>query len=135
MNLSAIITALGGRSALQRLLDVGPSAISNYMTRGHLPNRARPIIYAALTDKGYRVRADDLEILAAPSKLSVPDLITNPGPHIVMIISGGIAAYKALETVRQLQRLGANITGVMTESAKQFITPLSLAALTGKVLR
>ena len=132
MNLSAIITALGGRSALQRLLDVGPSAISNYMTRGHLPNRARPIIYAALTDKGYRVRADDLEILAAPSKLSVPDLITNPGPHIVMIISGGIAAYKALETVRQLQRLGANITGVMTESAKQFITPLSLAALTGE---
>ena len=132
MNLSAIITALGGRRTLQRLLDVGPSAISNYMTRGHLPNRARPIVYAALTAKGYRVRADNLEILAAPSRLSVSGLVTNPGPRIVMIISGGIAAYKALETVRQLQKLGANITGVMTESAKQFITPLSLAALTGE---
>ena len=70
MNLSAIITALGGRSALQQLLNVGPSAISNYMTRGHLPNRVKPIIYAALTAKGYRVRADDLEILAAPSKFT-----------------------------------------------------------------
>ena len=47
MNLSAIITALGGRSTLQQLLNVGPSAISNYMTRGHLPNRVKPIIYAA----------------------------------------------------------------------------------------
>ena len=49
-----------------------------------------------------------------------------------MIISGGIAAYRALETARQLQKRGAHVTGVMTESAKQFITPLSLAALTGE---
>ena len=132
MNLSAIITALGGRRALQQLLEVGPSAISNYMTRGHLPNRVKPIIYAALTAKGYRVRADDLEILAAPSKLPVSELITNSGPRIVLIISGGIAAYRALETARQLQKCGAHVTGVMTESAKQFITPLSLAALTGE---
>ncbi|MFL2845185.1 MAG: bifunctional phosphopantothenoylcysteine decarboxylase/phosphopantothenate--cysteine ligase CoaBC [Candidatus Puniceispirillaceae bacterium] len=132
MNLSAIITALGGRPSLQQLLDVGPSAISNYMTRGHLPNRAKPIIYAALTARGYQVRADDLEILAAPSRLPVSDKITNSGPSIVLIISGGIAAYKALETIRQLQKHGANITGVMTESAKQFVTPLSLSALTGE---
>ena len=132
MNLSAIITALGGRSALQQLLNVGPSAISNYMTRGHLPNRVKPIIYAALTAKGYRVRADDLEILADPSKLPFSELITNSGPRIVLIISGGIAAYRALETARQLQKCGAHVTGVMTESAKQFITPLSLAALTGE---
>ena len=132
MNLSAIITALGGRSSLQQLLNVGPSAISNYMTRGHLPNRVKPIIYAALTAKGYRVRADDLEILAPPSKLSFSEMITNSGPRILLIISGGIAAYKALETVRQLQKRGAHVSGVMTESAKQFITPLSLAALTGE---
>ncbi len=132
MNLSAIITALGGRSALQQLLDVGPSAVSNYMTRGHLPNRVKPIIYAALTAKGYRVSADDLEILAAPSKLPTSDMTTNSGPRILLIISGGIAAYRALETARQLQKRGARVTGVMTESAKQFITPLSLAALTGE---
>jgi phosphopantothenoylcysteine decarboxylase/phosphopantothenate--cysteine ligase len=70
VNLSAIITALGGRHAIQQLLNVGPSAISNYMTRGHLPERAKPIIYAALTQKGYQIRADDLEILAGPPATS-----------------------------------------------------------------
>ena len=132
MNLSAIITALGGRSALQQLLDVGPSAVSNYMTRGHFPNRVKPIIYAALTAKGYQVRADDLKILAAPSSLPASEMITDSGPRIVLIISGGIAAYRALETARQLKKHGARITGVMTDSAKQFITPLSLAALIGE---
>ena len=132
MNLSAIITALGGRGALQQLLDVGPSAISNYITRGHLPNRAKPIIYAALTAKGYQVQADDLEILGAKLISRNSDISTTSGPHILLIVSGGIAAYKALETARQLQKLGANVTGVITEGAKQFITPLSVAALTGE---
>ena len=134
MNLSAIITALGGRHAIQQLLNVGPSAISNYLTRGHLPERAKPIIYAALTKKGYQIRADDLEILAAPPATSLQPLHsdTHFGKRILLIVAGGIAAYKALETTRQLQQLGAHVTGVMTDGAKQFITPLSLAALTGE---
>ena len=134
MNLSAIITALGGRQAVQQLLDVGPSAISNYLTRGQLPQRAKPIIYAALTAKGYQIRADDLEILASPPATQplAAEAANHFGPRILLIISGGIAAYKALETARQLQQLGAHVTGVMTDSAKQFITPLSLAALTGE---
>ncbi|MEL0141639.1 MAG: bifunctional phosphopantothenoylcysteine decarboxylase/phosphopantothenate--cysteine ligase CoaBC [Alphaproteobacteria bacterium] len=51
---------------------------------------------------------------------------------ILLIIGGGIAAYKALEAARQMQRLGLDVTGVMTKSAKQFITPLSVAALTNQ---
>ena len=134
VNLSAIITALGGRHAIQQLLNVGPSAISNYMTRDHLPERAKPIIYAALTQKGYQIRADDLEILAGPPATSSQPLHhdTHSGKRILLIVAGGIAAYKALETARQLQQLGAHVTGVMTDGAKQFITPLSLAALTGE---
>ena len=134
VNLSAIITALGGRHAIQQLLNVGPSAISNYLTRGHLPERAKPIIYAALTQKGYQIRADDLEILAGPPATSLQPLHNDPhsGKRILLIVAGGIAAYKALETARQLQQLGAHVTGVMTDGAKQFITPLSLAALTGE---
>ena len=134
VNLTAIITALGGRHAIQQLLNVGPSAISNYMTRGHLPARAKPIIYAALTQKGYQIRADDLEILAGPPATSSQPLHhdTHSGKRILLIVAGGIAAYKALETARQLQQLGAHVTGVMTDGAKQFITPLSLAALTGE---
>ena len=134
VNLSAIITALGGRHAIQQLLNVGPSAISNYLTRGHLPERAKPIIYAALTQKGYQIRADDLEILAGPPATLSQSLHhdTHSGKRILLIVAGGIAAYKDLETDRQLQQLGAHVTGVMTDSAKQFITPLSLAALTGE---
>ena len=134
MNLSAIITALGGRHAIQQLLNVGPSAISNYVTRGHLPERAKPIIYAALTQKGYQVRADDLEILAGPPATSAQaqNNVAHFGKRVLLIVAGGIAAYKALETARQLQQLGAHVTGVMTDGAKQFITPLSLAALTGE---
>ena len=134
MNLSAIITALGGRHAIQQLLNVGPSAISNYITRGHLPERAKPIIYAALTQKGYQIRADNLEILAGPSATSSQPLHhdNHSSKRILLIVAGGIAAYKALETARQLQQLGAHVTGVLTDGAKQFITPLSLAALTGE---
>lgn len=126
MNLSALITALGGRDALQQLLQVGPSAISNYLTKGHLPKRAKPLIYAALTQKGYQLSADNLEILATPAGR------TTSGPRILLIVSGGIAAYKALETARRLIDRGAHVTGVMTQSAKEFISPLSLAALTGE---
>lgn len=126
MNLSALITALGGRDALQQLLQVGPSAISNYLTKGHLPKRAKPLIYAALTEKGYQLSADNLDILATPAGR------TTSGPRILLIVSGGIAAYKALETARRLIDRGAHVTGIMTQSAKKFISPLSLAALTGE---
>jgi len=126
LNISALITALGGRDALQQLLQVGPSAISNYLTKGHLPKRAKPLIYAALTEKGYQLSADNLDILATPAGR------TTSGPRILLIVSGGIAAYKALETARRLIDRGAHVTGVMTQSAKEFISPLSLAALTGE---
>jgi phosphopantothenoylcysteine decarboxylase/phosphopantothenate--cysteine ligase len=130
VNLPALITALGGRHTIQQLLNVGPSAISNYLTRGQLPERAKPIIYNALAAKGYKLRADDLEILATPTAGDASHAVT--GPHILLIVAGGIAAYKALETARQLMQSGARVTGVMTESAKEFITPLSIAALTGE---
>jgi phosphopantothenoylcysteine decarboxylase/phosphopantothenate--cysteine ligase len=50
--------------------------------------------------------------------------------RILLIVSGGIAAYKSLELVRLLKRQGINVRAVMTESAKQFVTPLSLGVMT-----
>lgn len=50
---------------------------------------------------------------------------------ILLIISGGIAAYKALDLIRRLRDSGANVRTVMTKGAQQFITPLSVGALTG----
>jgi len=51
--------------------------------------------------------------------------------HILLGITGGIAAYKAAELTRRLQNLGATIRVVMTSAAQQFITPLTLQALSG----
>jgi phosphopantothenoylcysteine decarboxylase / phosphopantothenate---cysteine ligase len=50
---------------------------------------------------------------------------------IVLGISGGIAAYKAPELARLLMQEGASIQVVMTESAQQFVTPVTMQALTG----
>nr|WP_154325506.1 bifunctional phosphopantothenoylcysteine decarboxylase/phosphopantothenate--cysteine ligase CoaBC [Pantoea sp. 201603H] len=53
------------------------------------------------------------------------------GKHIVLGVSGGIAAYKTPELVRRLRDRGAEVRVVMTEAAKAFITPLSLQAVSG----
>ena len=54
------------------------------------------------------------------------------GRRILLIVSGGIAAYKALELVRLLRRAGAGVRAVLTEGGAAFVTPLSLQALTGE---
>ena len=51
--------------------------------------------------------------------------------NVLLGVSGGIAAYKAAELVRQLQEHGANVRVVMTQGAQEFITPLTLQALSG----
>ncbi|WP_323783197.1 bifunctional phosphopantothenoylcysteine decarboxylase/phosphopantothenate--cysteine ligase CoaBC [Leisingera sp.] len=53
------------------------------------------------------------------------------GRHILLIISGGIAAYKSLELIRRLQDKGARVTPVLTKSGAEFVTPLSVSALAG----
>jgi len=52
------------------------------------------------------------------------------GKRILLIVSGGIAAYKALELIRRLRERGASVRAVLTAGGAQFVTPLSLAALT-----
>ncbi len=49
--------------------------------------------------------------------------------HILLIVGGGIAAYKASELVRLLRRRGHAVTCVMTKAAHHFVTPMTLAAL------
>ena len=51
------------------------------------------------------------------------------GKRILLIISGGIAAYKSLELIRRLGERGASVRCVMTAAAQRFVTPLSAAAL------
>ena len=53
------------------------------------------------------------------------------GKHILLIIGGGIAAYKSLELIRRLQDQGARVTPVLTRAGEEFVTPLSVSALAG----
>ncbi len=54
------------------------------------------------------------------------------GKHIVLGITGGIAAYKSATLIRLLVKRGAEVQVVITPSGKEFITPVTLSALTGK---
>ena len=55
--------------------------------------------------------------------------MTSP-KSILLIVAGGIAAYKSLELVRLLKRQGIAVRAVMTKSATEFVTPLSMAVMT-----
>ncbi|WP_395328735.1 bifunctional phosphopantothenoylcysteine decarboxylase/phosphopantothenate synthase [Novosphingobium sp. BL-8H] len=51
------------------------------------------------------------------------------GPRILLVIGGGIAAYKACELVRHIRKEGGEVTCVLTEGGSHFVTPMALAAL------
>ncbi|MBI5165260.1 MAG: bifunctional phosphopantothenoylcysteine decarboxylase/phosphopantothenate--cysteine ligase CoaBC [Magnetospirillum sp.] len=54
------------------------------------------------------------------------------GRRILLVISGGIAAYKSLDLIRRLRERGASVRCVLTPGGAQFVTPLSVAALSGE---
>ncbi|KEJ95495.1 phosphopantothenoylcysteine decarboxylase / phosphopantothenate--cysteine ligase [Pseudosulfitobacter pseudonitzschiae] len=58
------------------------------------------------------------------------------GKRILLIIGGGIAAFKSLDLIRRLRERGASVTPVLTQAGAEFVTPLSVSALAGtKVYR
>jgi phosphopantothenoylcysteine decarboxylase/phosphopantothenate--cysteine ligase len=54
------------------------------------------------------------------------------GKRILLVIGGGIAAYKALEMIRLFRKTGAAVTPVLTRAGTEFVTPLSVSALAGE---
>jgi phosphopantothenoylcysteine decarboxylase / phosphopantothenate---cysteine ligase len=69
----------------------------------------------------------DREVRQDPRPRATPPDVH--GKTILLIVGGGIAAFKALELVRDLRRAGARVIPVLTEGGTRFVTPLSLAAL------
>ena len=63
--------------------------------------------------------------------VSIMSATSLSGSRILLVIGGGIAAYKALELIRRLRERGIGVRVVMTAAAAKFITPLSAAALSG----
>ena len=63
-----------------------------------------------------------------------PAPVALSGKHIVVGLSGGVACYKSAEFVRELIKAGATVQVVMTEAATQFITPVTMQALSGRAV-
>jgi phosphopantothenoylcysteine decarboxylase/phosphopantothenate--cysteine ligase len=57
------------------------------------------------------------------------------GKTILLIVGGGIAAFRSLDLVRELRRAGARVLPVLTENGARFVTPLSLSALAAEPVR
>ncbi len=53
------------------------------------------------------------------------------GKRILLVIGGGIAAYKSLELIRRLRERGAKVRAILTKAGTEFVTPLSVASLSG----
>jgi phosphopantothenoylcysteine decarboxylase / phosphopantothenate---cysteine ligase len=71
-------------------------------------------------------------VLTSPSTSPPSPPLDLAGRHIVLALTGGIACYKAAELCRALIKQGATVQVVMTEGAQQFITPVTLQALSGR---
>src|ERR1700733_3600109 len=74
-------------------------------------------------------------LIPSPSRRPVPQ--TPPtaiagGTRILLIIGGGIAAYKSLDLIRRLQERGAQLRCILTAAAQHFVTPLAAGALCGE---
>ena len=77
--------------------------------------------------------ADTDAFIAAPGARSKPERDATAGQQrILLIVGGGIAAYKSLDLIRRLRERGAAVRVVMTDAAQKFITPLSVGALAGE---
>ncbi|ASV87091.1 bifunctional phosphopantothenoylcysteine decarboxylase/phosphopantothenate--cysteine ligase CoaBC [Ochrobactrum quorumnocens] len=67
--------------------------------------------------------------VSAVTPASVPAAGTLRGKRILLIIGGGIAAYKAPDLIRRLRERGAHVRPLMTSAAQQFVTPLTIGAV------
>ena len=70
---------------------------------------------------------------AAAANVSEPaqTFSATSGQRVLLIIGGGIAAYKSLDLIRRLKERGAQVRVVMTDAAQEFVTPLAAGALSG----
>jgi phosphopantothenoylcysteine decarboxylase/phosphopantothenate--cysteine ligase len=70
---------------------------------------------------------------SAPAARAAPQPDAEPvAPRILLIIGGGIAAYKSLDLIRRLKERGATVRCVLTAAAQKFVTPLAAGALSGE---
>ena len=119
MEINKIIELIGGYKALSEILNVSKSAISNYKKRGKLPSYAIPIIVKELKSKGISIDLSEFTKVKQSTNTKT----------ILMIICGGISAYKSPEIIRRLKESGFRVIPVITKGGSKFITPLTLSSV------
>src|SRR5207302_3540091 len=78
-------------------------------------------------------RIDPPRVLRRPAERAAPQHDTEPAARrILLIIGGGIAAYKSLDLIRRLRERDATVRCVLTAAAQKFVTPLAAGALSGE---
>src|SRR5207253_7891732 len=73
-------------------------------------------------------------ILEVPRQ-AAPAVVPSGGPHakrVLLVIGGGIAAYKSLDLIRRLKERGAIVRAILTKGGQEFITPLAVGAIAGE---
>src|SRR6202034_3417500 len=95
-----------------------------------MEDEVRTILRAAAEDAGRDI-LERFEPRAQPAPRRSPSAEAG-SQRILLIIGGGIAAYKSLDLIRRLQDRGANVRCVLTRAAQHFVTPLAVGALAGE---
>ena len=98
-----------------------------------MEDEVRSILRQSLAGEGREASAPMKRpaVLPAPTGASVRMRIGIDGATVLLVIGGGIAAYKSLDLIRRLRERGAGVRAVMTSAAQEFVTPLSVGALSG----
>ncbi len=90
----------------------------------------KPTMAALPADPGGNTNQSSLAAKArAPYLLGKGKGVMLQGKRILLIVGGGIAAFKSLELIRLIRKSGGTVTPVLTRAAQEFVTPLSASAL------
>ena len=119
--ISDLISTLGGTGQVAKHLNIKPSAISNWKKLSKIPKRKQVSLLKLSEHLNINIE-----------QFLIPKKINNTKYNVLLIICGGIAAYKSLEIIRLIKNTSIDLDIVMTKSAQQFITPLLVTSLNGK---
>ncbi len=98
-----------------------------------MEDEVRTILRAAAASPAEDAPARPVRRQEAPAPADMAKPITSAAHgHILLIVGGGIAAYKSLDLIRRLRERGLSVRCILTAAAQEFITPLSAGALSGE---
>jgi phosphopantothenoylcysteine decarboxylase/phosphopantothenate--cysteine ligase len=93
----------------------------------------------SMEDEVRTILRDAAELASIATEVQHPQRVSagdhhpsTPGRRILLIIGGGIAAYKSLDLIRRLRERGADVRCILTHAAREFVTPLAAGALAGE---